>query len=136
MEQSLSRSVFGEVFTGTGPMNNRKHTICIAHFFVIAVFCAGLLATGSVRAQEIGDTAEGHKLAENWCSSCHVIGPTQQQGVSNGAPTFAAVARMKSTTTLSLYAFLQTPHDRMPDLHLSRDDIDNISAYILSLRHK
>ena len=117
-------------------MSNRKHTVCLTRLAVTALFCAGLLAYGSARAQEVGDAAEGHKLAESWCSSCHVIGPTQQQGVSNGAPTFAAIARMKSTTTLSLYAFLQTPHDRMPDLHLSRDDIDNISAYILSLRHK
>jgi mono/diheme cytochrome c family protein len=41
---------------------------------------------------------------------------------------------MKSTTVLSLRAFLQTPHARMPDLHLTRDEIDNIAAYILSLR--
>ena len=117
-------------------MCNRKQPGCLTRLAVTAWFCAGLLASGGVRAQEIGDAAKGHKLAENWCSSCHVTGPTQQQGVSNGAPTFAAIARMKSTTALALHAFLQTPHDRMPDLHLSRDDIDNISAYILSLRRK
>jgi hypothetical protein len=43
---------------------------------------------------------------------------------------------MKSTTPLSLRAFLQTPHERMPDLHLSRDEIDDLTAYILSLRRK
>ena len=41
---------------------------------------------------------------------------------------------MKSTTRLSLRVFLQTPHDRMPNLQLNRDEIDNVSAYILSLR--
>ncbi len=109
-----------------------------ARFAVFPLLCAILLTAGGspARAQEAGDTAEGHKLAETWCSACHVVGPTQQRGISNGAPTFAAVARMKSTTVLSLHAFLQTPHDRMPDLHLSHDDIDNISAYILSLRGK
>ncbi len=88
------------------------------------------------RAQETGDTVSGHQLAERWCSSCHVIGPTQESGSSNGAPTFAAIARMKSTTSLALHAFLQTPHGRMPDLHLTRDEIDDVSAYILSLRGK
>ena len=43
---------------------------------------------------------------------------------------------MKSTTPMSLRAFLQTPHSRMPDLRLSRDEIDNLTAYILSLRRK
>jgi mono/diheme cytochrome c family protein len=85
-------------------------------------------------AQEIGDVAAGKRLAETWCSSCHVIAPSAHSGASTGVPTFAAVARMSSTTPLSLRAFLQTPHARMPDLHLSRDETDNLIAYILSLR--
>jgi mono/diheme cytochrome c family protein len=87
-------------------------------------------------AQEIGDAAAGQQLAEGWCISCHVVSRTPERGVSNGAPTFAAIARLKSTTPLALRAFLQTPHARMPDLHLTRDEIDNLAAYILSPRHK
>jgi mono/diheme cytochrome c family protein len=87
-------------------------------------------------AQEIGDAVAGRQLAEGWCGSCHVAGPDAERGTSNGAPTFTAVARMKSTTPLSLRAFLLTPHARMTDLHLTRDEIDNVSAYILSLRRK
>jgi mono/diheme cytochrome c family protein len=41
---------------------------------------------------------------------------------------------MKTTTEMGLHAFLQTPHQRMPDLHLSREEIDDVAAYILSLR--
>jgi hypothetical protein len=37
---------------------------------------------------------------------------------------------------MSLRAFLQTPHWRMPDLHLTRDEIDDIATYILSLREE
>ena len=85
-------------------------------------------------AQEVGDIAAGRRLAENWCSSCHVVDASSRQGVSNGAPTFPAIARMKSTTPMALRAFLQTPHSRMPDLHMSREEIDNITTYILSLR--
>lgn len=87
-------------------------------------------------AQDVGDAAHGRQLAETWCSSCHVVGPTTARGTSNGAPTFAAVAAMKSTTPMSLRAFLATPHANMPDLHLSRDEIDDLSGYILSLRRK
>ncbi len=87
-------------------------------------------------AQHMPDAAAGGALAEKWCTACHVVGPTQNQGTSTGAPPFAAVADMKSTTAMALRAFLQTPHWRMPDLHLTRDEIDDIAAYILSLRHE
>ena len=91
-------------------------------------------SVGWADAQENGDPVAGRHLAETWCSSCHVIGPASQRGTSSGAPTFAAIARMKSTTPMSLRVFLQTPHARMPDLHLSRDEIADLAAYILSLR--
>jgi hypothetical protein len=90
---------------------------------VVALLGAIALATSmcQAHAQEIGDAAGGRRLAETWCSSCHLVTASPSGAVSNGAPTFAAIAGMKSTTVLSLRAFLQTPHDRMPDLHLSRD---------------
>jgi mono/diheme cytochrome c family protein len=94
------------------------------------------LSTQLAAAQDAGDTVAGRKLAHTWCDSCHVVDPAQQRGASNGAPSFAAVANMTSTTFLGLEAFLQTPHDRMPDLHLSRDEIDDVAAYIISLKKK
>lgn len=102
-----------------------------------SLLLAGLLllgvASGRACAQELGDVAAGRTLAEKWCSSCHVVTSSQQLGTSTGAPTFFAIARMKSTTRLSLRVFFETSHDRMPNLHLSRDEVDNVSAYILSL---
>lgn len=87
-----------------------------------------------VRAQEIGDAVAGRRLAEAWCASCHVVTAKADSGISDGAPSFAAIGGAKSTTYLSMRAFLQTPHDRMPDLHLSRDEMDDLTAYLLSLR--
>ncbi len=81
-----------------------------------------------------GDAAAGQHLAEGWCAACHVVGPGQANGTSNGAPPFMAIARMKSTTPTALAVFLQTPHGRMPDLHLTRQEIADVSAYIISLR--
>jgi mono/diheme cytochrome c family protein len=85
-------------------------------------------------AQDVGDADAGHRLAETWCSSCHVVSAGQSQGTSSGAPTFRAIAGQTSITPMALAAFLQTPHHRMPDLHLSGAEIDDVSAYILSLR--
>jgi hypothetical protein len=41
---------------------------------------------------------------------------------------------MKTATPMGLRVFLQTPHGRMPDLHLMREEIANLSAYIVSLK--
>ncbi len=104
----------------------------------IALLTAILLAAGlcPAVAQDDGDVAAGRHLADTWCSSCHVVDPTLQRGTDNGAPAFTAIAGVTSTTPLALRAFLQTPHAQMPDLHLSRDEIDDLTAYILSLRRK
>jgi mono/diheme cytochrome c family protein len=90
--------------------------------------------SASAAAQAQGDTAVGRTIAETWCSACHVVTPTQAQGASTGAPPFQAIAAQTAITPMALRAFLQTPHHRMPDLQLSRDQIDDVSAYILSLR--
>jgi mono/diheme cytochrome c family protein len=93
-------------------------------------------AFSAVAQDGAGDAANGHRLAQNWCSNCHVVDRASTTGTSTGAPPFPAVAQMKSVTPLSLRVFLQSPHQRMPDLHLSRDETDDLITYILSLREK
>ena len=102
----------------------------------ISLFAAFLLLMwfAAAEAQQRGDVAAGRRLAETWCGSCHLVGPDATRGVSNGVPTFVGIAGDQSTTSVSLRTFLQTPHAGMPDLHLSRDEVDNLAAYILSLR--
>ena len=41
---------------------------------------------------------------------------------------------MPSTTEMSLRAFLQTPHARMPDYRLSTQELDGVVAWILALK--
>jgi mono/diheme cytochrome c family protein len=104
----------------------------IALLLPVAVFV--VISMQQADAQTAGDPAAGRKLAQTWCANCHVVGPSQQQAASTGAPPFTAIAAMKTTTFMGLEAFLQTPHDRMPDLHLSRDEIDDVAAYIIGLK--
>lgn len=84
--------------------------------------------------RDVGNAAAGHRMAKTWCDSCHVVDSAQKSGTSNGAPPFTAIAKMKTTTFTGLEVFLQRPHDRMPDLHLSHEEIDDVAAYILSLK--
>ena len=108
--------------------------------WTVAVEVSGMAflvaASNGTVAHAAGDAVAGHRLAQTWCGNCHVVGPEQQEGTSNGAPSFAAVADMKTTTELGLHAFLQTPHDRMPDWHLSRNETADVVSYIISLRRQ
>ena len=88
----------------------------------------------STRAAELpGDPVAGHALAKAWCANCHVL-QDSESAVATGAPAFSAVAANPAVTPMSLRVFFQTPHQRMPDFHLSNSEIDDLSAYILSLR--
>ncbi len=74
-------------------------------------------------------------MALAWCANCHAF-PGSTQATATGAPSFPAIASNKALSPLALRAFLQTPHDRMPDLHLSNNETDDLIAFILSSRVK
>jgi mono/diheme cytochrome c family protein len=83
----------------------------------------------SAVGQETGDPAAGERLAAANCAQCH--GAVQAVG---GAPAFISIAAMPMITEQSLNVFLQTPHASMPNLILSKQDRDDLIAYIMSLR--
>ena len=80
------------------------------------------------------DAAAGQRLARRWCSACHEIGRAPVH--NDVSPSFGAIAHMSSTTAMSLNACLSTPHQRMPDYSLTRQEIKDVSAYILSLKQE
>jgi mono/diheme cytochrome c family protein len=79
-----------------------------------------------------GDAKAGRELARAWCSDCH----SPEEGAFLFAPPFAKIAKLPSTTALSLKVFLQTNHKNMPDISLTPGEADDIIAYILSLKRK
>ena len=76
-----------------------------------------------------GDVAAGRRLVQARCGGCHAIAPRGDKSMS-----FSAIAHMPATTSLSLHAFLLTPHPTMPNYRLTPAEIDNVVAFILSLR--
>jgi mono/diheme cytochrome c family protein len=91
-----------------------------------------LLAALPVSPAVAQDVEAGRQIAQRWCSACHEIGTAPVK--NDVSPSFWSIARMSSTTAMSLHAFLSTPHHRMPDYSLSRQEIADLSAYILSLK--
>lgn len=102
-------------------------------FFLAAALPPALAQTAPPAGSIPGDPDGGRVLARTWCVNCHVV-DAQSTQPADGVPSFPAIARMPSTTQLSLQAFLQTPHTRMPNFQLTRQQVDDAVAYILSLR--
>jgi mono/diheme cytochrome c family protein len=79
------------------------------------------------------DVLTGARLAGQWCASCHVVGDIPPASVQQGPPSFRTIAQ-GGLTTDQLRTFLSHPHAPMPDLALTRSEIDDLIAYIDTLR--
>ena len=97
-----------------------------------------VLTASNANAQQLGDPIAGKRFALLTCSECHMVAVGQSGLYRADAPPFPDLANMPSTTALSLRVFLQTPHAKrsMPDLVLTENQMDDIIAYILSLRQR
>lgn len=81
------------------------------------------------------DAAAGRMLAERLCVGCHLIGGAEQsQTVPAGVPSFAAIARRPGQTATGVAGGIVVPHPPMPDIPLTRDEIADLAAYVISLR--
>ena len=80
-----------------------------------------------------GNVESGRRYAMDWCSGCHSVEP---KTVGIFAADFAEVAKLPSTTALSLKVFLRTSHHSMPNFILQPEEASDIVAYILSLKRK
>lgn len=93
-----------------------------------------LLATAAAPLTAVAaDPAAGLALAQRWCANCHVVG-TGVPGTDT-APAFPSLALRHGGDVDWVRAWLSTAHPRMPDLHLSRQEIDDVIAYLRSLPH-
>ncbi|MBM3549465.1 MAG: cytochrome c [Alphaproteobacteria bacterium] len=101
----------------------------------LAALSLVVLSTAASAQSLPGSVVDGRELALRICSDCHVVSPRQTRSPTDAAPPFSERARDPAITPLSLRVFLQTPHARMPDLSLTRSEIDDLIAYILSLRN-
>lgn len=78
------------------------------------------------------DAENGHKTARAWCSKCHLV--EAGQAASDAAPTFLQIASNPELTPDRIRGWLADPHPRMPNLNLSRQEIEGLVAYLESLR--
>ena len=91
----------------------------------------GLLSLLSLPGAAAADPAAGEVLAKQWCANCHATAPGRR--TTDAAPSFSEVAARADLGRDRLRTWLSTPHAGMPDLSLSRQDIDAVIDYLQSL---
>lgn len=84
-------------------------------------------------AAALDDPANGKRLAERWCSPCHLVSSTQENAQAD-VPPFATIAKRSDEELDALRGFLVDPHPPMPNMSLTRQEITDLLAYIRSLR--
>ena len=117
--------------TGLDPADSRAFSRLFRVFLTAGLGVA--VATSSCFAQEAGKPEAGRALAKSLCSDCHQV-TSEDQKPRAGVPGFPEVAKLPSTTALSIRVFLQSEHGRMPSFQLARDQIDDVVAFIISLK--
>lgn len=88
-----------------------------------------------VSAAELGDVSQGHLYAKKVCGGCHAVEAGDKFSPELLAPTFDAVAATPGMNERALNVWLKSSdHDSMPNLMLTAENLDNVVAYIMSLR--
>jgi mono/diheme cytochrome c family protein len=98
----------------------------------IPTLMAALVAMCLLSRPAAANAANGERLARQWCANCHVIdGSGPSATLPQGPPSFRVAAGHLNPGELR--AFLSHPHGAMPDLALTRAEIDDLIAYIEKL---
>jgi mono/diheme cytochrome c family protein len=94
----------------------------------------GLAAALAVAVTDVSaDTIAGQTLADKWCVECHGV-RADRLSPNLAAPTFPELAAKPPITEYSLRALLRSPHETMPHITYTPEELDDIIEYIISLK--
>lgn len=111
---------------GNYAIKGRMMRISIACFTLALLICLN-------EATFAADAYNGSRLAERWCMSCHIVSSTQSGGI-DGTLSFASIAQKADFSAEKLTFFLLDPHPTMPNMSLSRNEAQDLAAYIAQQR--
>jgi mono/diheme cytochrome c family protein len=103
-------------------------------WFPILISIPVLVGLASSVEAQTGDPKSGAAYAKQVCAKCHAIDRT---GISPEptAPSFKDVANTPGMTGTALTVWLTTSHPTMPNIIVEPHDMDNVIAFILSLKN-
>lgn len=83
-----------------------------------------------------GDAALGRVYADQVCASCHAVAPDEDYSPHMQAPAFIDIANTPGMTHRALDVWLHSAHPSMPHLIIEQERIEDLSAYLATLRRE
>jgi cytochrome c len=87
-----------------------------------------VLASTTLAHAASGSAEAGRQLVMRSCSSCHATEASTT--ATDGAPPFTLIAKTNKERPAWIRGWLMSPHPPMPNISLSRQQIDDIIAYL------
>ncbi len=107
----------------------------MAGFLVgVVMFVMSTAGHGQDGEETMGSVQAGRDFALSLCADCHIVSADQMEPALLNVPSFWEVANTQGMTETWIRAFLVTPHENMPNYVLSQKEMDDVIAYILSLK--
>jgi cytochrome c len=115
---------------------NEKSKQAIACFSILSyLLVSGTLSTSSMAEEVRRPSAEGGlELAQKFCKACHIVTAEGGETAPVGPPSFPSIANKPEQTAERIIGALVAPHPPMPDMHLTNDEMQDIIAYLDTLR--
>lgn len=76
---------------------------------------------------------QGRAVAESLCSNCHLVSDQQTKAVAD-VPSFQEIANLPDQTEGGIIARIAIPKHPMPVIPITKNEIEDVAAYIMSLR--
>lgn len=100
-----------------------------------AAAIAIVVSAGAAQAQVHPDAKTGKAIAEKLCVGCHIVSAaTTGAAMPTDVPPFVVIANKPGQTAQAIAGAIVVPHPPMPQIQLTREEIGDIAAYILTLR--
>ena len=93
-----------------------------------------VFGAADARAAELGDPTRGLDYARVHCAECHGVEPAEMISPFSDVPSFRDIARTPGMSDLALFSFFQTTHPTMPDFIVPSADVQDLVAYLASLK--
>ena len=104
---------------------------------IVATMIAGaamVCFTSPSFSQELGNAKRGEILAQMVCAECHAVEKGAVRSRNGNAPAFTTLATTPGMTPMALRVALRTSHREMPNLVLKNDQVDDVIAYLATLK--
>ena len=110
-------------------------TVCRKLLCVVQVGTALCVLTTAAHGQTAASIARGQEIAERACGGCHALAGSAARRVEGiDVPSFRSIAAGPNQTPQRLQSFIMTPHRPMPGIPLSLSEVNDVVAFLLSLK--